>query len=418
MGAACAPSYANLFLGLWEREIFCTNPVENVEKVHLWLRFIDDVLFIWQGTEEELVRFVGNLNNNRKNIRLTLKYSREILNSWILKSIRILQESYKQIYIGKRPRQANELAERFEACGYNKRSIRRGLERARSARREDLLIPKRKKQHEPDSKVRFITPYNEKANEVRGILQRYWPVLKVDPVVGKWIPESPAITYKWAENLKDVLVRSYHKGVTVQNIFGTKGPKWGCYPCGTCVACPNMERAVDFRSSDGSQLFKITQHITCNTVGVIYYATCPCNLIYVGLTTRKLKIRVREHIHDIRRAMEEEDIQQLKPILRHFKAVHDENANLLKIAYNSSTVFCSSKGRYGVVSRINKTEVPTFGFCIPPAVFLDTILWGYQHPNKWKLVLIHHLYIIFFVIVSLRFAISNGTLSPTCDGEC
>lgn len=40
---ACAPSYAYLFLALLEREIFLTHPVQHVEKVQLWARYINDV---------------------------------------------------------------------------------------------------------------------------------------------------------------------------------------------------------------------------------------------------------------------------------------------------------------------------------------------------------------------------------------
>lgn len=67
MGASSAPSYADLFLGLWESDIFLTCPVRHHEKVLLWIRYIDDVLLI----------FVEVLNINSKNIKLTLNYSQE-----------------------------------------------------------------------------------------------------------------------------------------------------------------------------------------------------------------------------------------------------------------------------------------------------------------------------------------------------
>lgn len=86
--------------------------------------------------------------------------------------------------------------------------------------------------------------------------------------------------------------------------FGTKGPKWGCFPCGKCVACPNIIRATHFENSDGTNTYTITQHITCQTKMVVYYATCPCTKIYVGLTTRELKVRVPEHVQDILLAKE------------------------------------------------------------------------------------------------------------------
>lgn len=55
---SCAPSYANLFLGLWESGIFCTEPVSGINQVQYWGRYIDDILLIWQGTSQDLESFV------------------------------------------------------------------------------------------------------------------------------------------------------------------------------------------------------------------------------------------------------------------------------------------------------------------------------------------------------------------------
>ncbi|XP_056417131.1 uncharacterized protein LOC130358228 isoform X2 [Hyla sarda] len=51
--------------------------------------------------------------------------------------------------------------------------------------------------------------------------------------------------------------------------------------------------------------YKITHTITCNTIGIIYHGTC--GLIYIGLTTRELRRRVREHVLGILAAANEED---------------------------------------------------------------------------------------------------------------
>ncbi|KAM4012746.1 uncharacterized protein ACNLHF_022024 isoform 1-T1 [Anomaloglossus baeobatrachus] len=74
-GAAFAPSYANLFLGLWDRQVLLTDTTEQIEKVLLWTRFIDDIFLIWQGTEGDLKKFVDYLNMNSLNIKLTSHHS-------------------------------------------------------------------------------------------------------------------------------------------------------------------------------------------------------------------------------------------------------------------------------------------------------------------------------------------------------
>ncbi|CAJ0956886.1 unnamed protein product [Ranitomeya imitator] len=104
-----------------------------------------------------------------------------------------------------------------------------------------------------------------------------------------------------------------------------------------------MQKALTFESSDGQKTYTITQHITCDTIGVIYYATCPCQKIYVGLTSRQLKTRAREHYRDIVNAREVNDISELKPVPRHFKLVHDCNVKLLKIC-GIDKVFIGARG--------------------------------------------------------------------------
>lgn len=65
-----------------------------------------------------------------------------------------------------------------------------------------------------------------------------------------------------------------------------KPEKWGSFTCGDCIACPNIQKSTAFLSSDGQEEFKITQRIT---EWVIDHVVCPCNYIYVGLTSRKFK---------------------------------------------------------------------------------------------------------------------------------
>lgn len=108
-----------------------------------------------------------------------------------------------------------------------------------------------------------------------------------------------AMTYRQSRNIKYLVVRSYHEGVTVYNVFGSSGPRPGCYTCRSCISYRNIERITTFSCSGNLKTYQIRHHITCNTEGVIYVATCPCNLKYVGLTTQKLKATTREYVLDI-----------------------------------------------------------------------------------------------------------------------
>ncbi|CAJ0966495.1 unnamed protein product [Ranitomeya imitator] len=70
MGACCAPTYANLFLGWWEETVVYQHNLFS-SRVHTWQRYIDDILLIWTGPVEDCNQFIWDLNVNNLNIKLT-----------------------------------------------------------------------------------------------------------------------------------------------------------------------------------------------------------------------------------------------------------------------------------------------------------------------------------------------------------
>ncbi|KAM3926827.1 uncharacterized protein RB166_009651 [Leptodactylus fuscus] len=190
MGASCAPSYANLFLGLWERQIFLTDPIFLADHVQFWWRYIDDVLFIWQGSLTDLELFMECLNDNDRNIKLTWSYSRTKI-EFLDIALSVDINGYIQTDLYRKPTSSNALLHyksahpryvvnniptgqflrarricstensfeqsardlelRFKQRGYNQRSIQQGYQRARLSNRSDL-IRKRKMNVQRSSK--------------------------------------------------------------------------------------------------------------------------------------------------------------------------------------------------------------------------------------------------------------------------
>ena len=75
IGAKFAPACANLVMsGLEERLLEA-----SVDKPLVWMRFIDDVFFIWTQGEEKLKLFINFLDSSHDNIKFTSEYSRETI---------------------------------------------------------------------------------------------------------------------------------------------------------------------------------------------------------------------------------------------------------------------------------------------------------------------------------------------------
>ena len=77
MGTKCAPSYANLFMGKFEKK-YIYNRIKNKSK--LYLRFIDDIFMIWTSSKEDLLNFIQEINQVHQSIKFTVEYSENSIN--------------------------------------------------------------------------------------------------------------------------------------------------------------------------------------------------------------------------------------------------------------------------------------------------------------------------------------------------
>ena len=72
MGTICAPAYANIFMGKFEK-LHIYPCLRNFSTFYCW--FIDDIFFLCNGTESELTKFTHNLNQKHPTIKFELTYS-------------------------------------------------------------------------------------------------------------------------------------------------------------------------------------------------------------------------------------------------------------------------------------------------------------------------------------------------------
>lgn len=69
-GSNVAPMYANIFMAVLEdRAVY---PLGLFSHVRCWLRYIDEIFLIWDGTKEELDLFHVQLNSRDRDVQFTL----------------------------------------------------------------------------------------------------------------------------------------------------------------------------------------------------------------------------------------------------------------------------------------------------------------------------------------------------------
>ncbi|KAJ1127337.1 hypothetical protein NDU88_005740 [Pleurodeles waltl] len=78
MGAKFSPSYANLYMGQFEKKHLWSNcPLNLTEHILYWGRYIDDILAIWSGNVSDLNILIEHLNTNDFNLVFTHKVAHD-----------------------------------------------------------------------------------------------------------------------------------------------------------------------------------------------------------------------------------------------------------------------------------------------------------------------------------------------------
>ena len=73
MGTKMAPTFACIFMGWLEKNMLAGWRSHGGLMPKLWRRYIDDIWFLWSGTEEKLVEFVNFLNTFHPTIKFKCK---------------------------------------------------------------------------------------------------------------------------------------------------------------------------------------------------------------------------------------------------------------------------------------------------------------------------------------------------------
>ena len=76
MGTKFASPYACIFMDMVETEFLKQQSVKS----WIWLRYIDDVFFVWLEGKDKLLQFMSRLNEFHPNLKFTYEYSHNRVN--------------------------------------------------------------------------------------------------------------------------------------------------------------------------------------------------------------------------------------------------------------------------------------------------------------------------------------------------
>ena len=227
------------------RPIVCKSILGNFETKHilpLYLRFIDDIFFLWNGAEEELKSFINRVSRVHPTITFETNYSYTEINFLdttvnIASSNELVTTLYKKetdrntslhrksyhppstkksipysqaLRISRICSDDNdyhkileELKDRFIQRGYRENETIDQLNKATQHNRNTLLKYKTK---EIKSTVVFLTKYHNQLPNIGKAIDDNWNHLHINAKISSAFTDSPIVAYKCSTNAMTVLI--------------------------------------------------------------------------------------------------------------------------------------------------------------------------------------------------------------------
>ena len=337
MGTKCAPSYASLFMGKFEE----THILPKIrDLILIYVRYIDDIFFIWTGTERELLQFFSEINSVHPTIKFDYIYSRKNVN-FLDSTVSILgnrlgtsvytkptdRKAYlhAKSYHPKSTKEAIsfsqasrlrrictekndflELAEKLKNDlvnrGHNSDKVSAEINRAGNMNRDLLLTYKPKVE---TNRTPLIVTYNKRLPNLKKIIDDTWNTLQINETEQEKFKEKPLVCFRRNRNLRDILGQTR---ISKNKVLRKKHRAIGrCAPCRSrpdTKCCRHVISTTYFTNQAGDKRFDIRHRVGCKTKNAIYLGFCmKCNRKqYVGkVETQGTNKRINKHRNDAKK---------------------------------------------------------------------------------------------------------------------
>ena len=328
MGTCMGPSFACLFMGYLEQQIF--NKYDGTKPL-LFKRYIDDCVGAASCSYDELTNFINYMNSFHPAIKFTHEISYtsvtfldidvSIKGSTLTTSVHykptdahtyLNYESshppkckdsipYSQLVRLRRickqdddfNTRAKEMMSFFSNRGYPTNITDGCLNKINKMTRENALLPR--ESSASTERIPLVLTYHPITKQVAEIITKNFEILSSDQATSNVFTSPPMHAYRRDKNLKDTLVHS--------NVKSTHNPP----PIGSTTACnrPRCKTCAHVYSTDTihgpASTFKIRDSFSCISCNIVYAIICTkCRLLYVGETKRRMSDRFTEHLRSIK----------------------------------------------------------------------------------------------------------------------
>ncbi|XP_075423902.1 uncharacterized protein LOC142464305 [Ascaphus truei] len=361
-------------MGYWEELAVWQNVGLGAGLVY-YGRFIDDLIFIWDGEEDDFRTIIRSFDENYLGLKFTFDihansvvfldlvlevdedanlltkthFKALSVNNYVHAESNHASRWLNNIPLGQFHRmkrnctkdgdfvtQSQLLELKFRDKEFDTQLVKQSFDRVAALDRSSLLEQSRNKRinnmkhytrHTPDTSMslRFITGYNQSANTIGRILNKHWDILKCDPHLGPHLLDKASIVFRKARNMKNILAPTKINNNHLSALSHLRPA--GNHRCGRtrCITCSHLSTSDQFVSFVKGNTHSVLGSITCISMYIIYMLTCGCGKQYVGRTMRPLSARFLEHRRSIVNGVSSHGIY------RYFEMVHNKDPKTLKI---------------------------------------------------------------------------------------
>ena len=305
-----------------------------------WLRYIDDVFFLWFNDEESLLKFIKFVRtySKSKEIKSSLDYDvfyspdtvkfldctvriknyefeTELYTKdkdahlYLLSSSCHPKHTIKSIPKGQFIRirricssidlywkHANKYIDFFTNRGYNIQTLQSIAEEIAKVDRKEFLEDKSKQTDKVSSIPKdLFTLYHSQISKLPFILNKHKGILSE---LSNCFPDPPRVFFRRKRNLKDILCKSDVFSNSVKEEMEWK------QPCnhGNCKLCSSIAASNKITNKQNNKKFEIKHGGTCRTKNIIYAAECRKHKkLYIGQGKCQLNKRFCGHRFDIKK---------------------------------------------------------------------------------------------------------------------
>ena len=339
MGTKCAPCYANLFMG-WFEEKFIYKKIKKFSNTYL--RYIDDIFLIWNGTKEQFENFIKELNNAHPTIKFDYEISQTEVN-FLDTTVYIDKQNTLRTKLYRKPtdrqnylhiksehppslkrsipysqalrlrkicyeeedlrKSCKNLVETFVKRGYQEEKVIEQVNKAIKIPRTDLLKEKDTKKI-TQQRIPLVIPYNRTNPPVKDIIMKHWNILQIDRNISDSFKDQPILAFKRNKNLRDII--GSNNIVDNQKIphQQRKPMKGTCQPClgrSGNLCCKQIKNTSTFTSDNTGKTYNIFHKVNCKSTNVIYLMECSLckGKQYVGKSEWSVNRRINLHRNDV-----------------------------------------------------------------------------------------------------------------------